>query len=87
MTVAQQKQLDEVKAEVLKKMAAYKHTFASPDGKIVLADLKAHFDRSCTVKKSGIVDMPSSVAYSGARDVYLHIIENIQIGETHDQVD
>ena len=86
--MAQQKQLDEVKAEILKKMVAYRHVFRSPEGKVVLADLKAKFDQSCTVKLRGDDVLPyGTVAASGARDVYLHIIDNINIGETHDEVD
>ena len=82
------KPLEELKADALKKMAAYRSVFKSPEGQVVLADLKAMFDRSCTVKTRGGDVLPhSTVAMSGARDVILHIIDNIAIGEQHAELD
>ena len=79
---------EEIRQNVLRKVQAYRAVFASPQGAFVMADLKEHFDRSTTVKMKGGDVLPySTVGMSAARDVYLYIKDNVELGTKHDELD
>lgn len=54
---------------------AYRRVFQSPDGEVVLADLKAKFNGSCVRFRPGGVDPLETHYREGQRDLYLHLVE------------
>jgi hypothetical protein len=57
---------------------AYKHVFASPEGKTVLDDLMTAFGGNTLKKNMGTVDEAGTLAASGAREVLIHIQQRIK---------
>jgi hypothetical protein len=62
-----------------KKLLAYKEVFSTPNGQIVLEDLKSQFDGTTLQKKDGVIDVHASIAAAGCREVVLYIEQMMRV--------
>ena len=60
------------------KLLAYRNVFASPEGQVVLEDLKYYFDRSLFIKVDGVIDPNAVIAMAGSLEVILHIEQRMR---------
>lgn len=71
--MSQNKSLKEARVRLDRKRAAYHALFSTPNGKVVLEDLRAAFGQSTLKKGTDGLDPYASIASAGSREVVLYI--------------